>query len=363
MPDDNAQAYDASALIGSRKKLPSLLLRSFAGLAGGVAVAAVAGHFLDVRASDVLRAMAAAPLWATLFCVGSSFVMLALQSLRWHRVMGPLLDLRYADAFRAQIVGFLFNALLPARGGDLLRVQYLGRRTGKSRATILGTELVDRWLDFWGWIPTFLVFALVSNPPSWLYKALAVFGALLTAWVTAMIVLTRVGWTPREETLIGRLLGKLFAALRAGMLAFRDRRIWVTAFVIAPLPWLWEACALTIAGHAFGCDLSLVQAFSVMIAFNLATIVPSPGGVGTIESGGLLALDFFGINHASAAAFITVYHFSQLIPGIIGGAAVLLFEGEHLFGSPSGSRKATSGSEADALLAEDVPSPATALAE
>jgi uncharacterized membrane protein YbhN (UPF0104 family) len=242
--------------------------------------------------------------------------------------MGPLLGLRYADAFRAQIVGFLFNALLPARGGDLLRVQYLGRRTGKSRATILGTEIVDRWLDWWGWIPTFLVLAVVSHPPSWLYKALGLFGGLLIGWGTAMVLLTRGGWQPREESTLGRVFG----ALRRGVEAFRQPRIWATALLVAPLPWLWEAFALTVVGRGFGCELTLVQAFSVMIAFNLSTIVPSPGAIGTVEAGGTAALLFFGFEQNKALAFMFVYHFSQLLPGMAGGVAVLVAQGERLFG-------------------------------
>jgi uncharacterized membrane protein YbhN (UPF0104 family) len=258
----------------------------------------------------------------------SAFVMLGWQALRWHRVMQPLLGLRYLDAYKAQIVGVLFNALLPARGGDLLRVQYLGRRTGKSRATILGTEIVDRWLDFWGWIPTFLFFAAVDHPPSWLFKALAVFGSILLALGGAMLLLTHNGWQPKE----GTKLGSFVHALRQGVVAFRQPRIWLTALFIAPIPWLWEAIVITFAGRAFGLDLSLMQAFSVMIGFNIAMVVPSPGGIGSVEGGGVLALVFFGFDKERALAFMTVYHFSQLLPGMAGGAAVLIADGERLFG-------------------------------
>ena len=306
-----------------------LILRSLLGLMGGLVVAFVASHFLDVHLAEVWHHVQLVPAWATIFCVASSFVVLGLQSLRWHRVMGPLLGLSYFDALRAQGVGFLFNALLPARGGDLLRVQYLGRRTGKSRATILGTEMVDRWLDWWGWIPTFIALAILSNPPLWLYKALGVFAAILIGWGLGVVIITRAGKTPRE----GSTMGKVFSAIRLGTLVVKDRRIWVTAFVIAPLPWLWEAVAISIAGRAFGCPLNLVQAFSVLMAFNLAYVVPAPGGVGTIESGGMLALTFFGFDHSAALAFMTVYHFSQLLPGVMFGAGVLLAQGERLFGT------------------------------
>jgi uncharacterized membrane protein YbhN (UPF0104 family) len=275
----------------------------------------------------VLRYVAGVSPWVIALCVLSALVVLALQALRWHLIMSPLLGLRYADAYRALIVGVLFNSILPARGGDLLRVQYLGRRTGKSRATILGTEIVDRWLDWWGWIPSFLFLCLLSDPPAWLYQALGVFGAVLVVWAALMVVLARV--SP------GGRFAHIWEALRAGIGAFRTRRTWLVALVIAPLPWLWEAFILTWAGSGFGIELSLVQAFSVMIAFNLATIVPSPGAVGTVEVGGTAALLFFGVDQSRALAFMFVYHFSQLLPGIAGGAAVLVAQGEKLVGTES----------------------------
>src|SRR6266702_2028801 len=169
-------------------------MRSFArtafGLAVGLAIATGVGYLLGVKPGEAAHHVAGASPWAIIGCVASSFVVLALQSLRWHSVMAPLLGLRYADAYRAQVIGLMFNAVLPARGGDLLRVQYLGRRTGRSRSTILGTEIVDRWLDWWGWIPTFVVLCLVTEPPGWLFKALGVFVATLTVWAVAMVVLT-----------------------------------------------------------------------------------------------------------------------------------------------------------------------------
>jgi uncharacterized protein (TIRG00374 family) len=269
------------------------------------------------------------PLWVLAACVASSFAVLALQALRWWAVMAPLLGLRYADAYRAQVIGLMFNAVLPARGGDLLRVQYLGRRTGKSRSTILGTEIVDRWLDWWGWIPSFLVLCLVTEPPSWLYKALGLFVSLLVVWAGLMVGLTRRGYAPRP----GTRLGAIFAAMQTGIRSFRSRRTWIIAFLIAPLPWLWETSVLALAARAFGIEISLVHAFSVMIGFNLAMVVPSPGSVGTIEAGGTAALVFAGVDQSRALAFMFIYHFTQLLPGICTGVALLIIEGEKLLGA------------------------------
>src|SRR5262249_43793702 len=151
------------------------------------------------------RRIREAPAWAVLFAVASAFVVLGLQALRWYSVMGPIVGLPYGDAFRAQVVGQFFNGVLPARAGDVLRVPYLGLRSGRSRATILGGGFVDRGLDCGGWLPPFAVLAIVSSPPYWVYRALVLFGGALCAWGALMVVLTKRGYRPRPGSRLGRL--------------------------------------------------------------------------------------------------------------------------------------------------------------
>jgi glycosyltransferase 2 family protein len=333
--EETAPAPGSHPALGSSVFSFRTILRVVAGLAAGCLVAILAGWGLGVRVKDALGYAAGVSPWLVVGCVASGFVVFAFQSLRWHSVMRPLLGLRYLQAYRAQVVGFMFNAILPARGGDLLRVQYLGRRTGKSRATILGTEIVDRWLDWWGWIPAFLVFCLVSHPPFWLYKALGIFGAILLTWAGAMVALTKRGFRPRPES----RLGKVWVALQTGMGAFRQPRTWVIALLLAPLPWLWESMVICLAARGFGIQLNLLMAFSVLIGFNLAMVVPSPGAIGSIEAGGTAALIFFGADQSQALAFMVIYHFSQLLPGVAAGVLILVSEGERLFGKSAAPLK------------------------
>lgn len=304
------------------------VLRALVGLCLGLGVAATVAYFSDVTPESLARSFAGVPLWAVAACVASSYLMLALQSLRWHAVMKPLLGLSYGRAYGAQIIGYMFNMIFWGRAGDLLRVQYLGRRTGKSRATILGTEVVDRWLDFWGWIPTMLVLAVASDVPSWVWKAVAIFGGLLVSWGVTMAVLSRRGWAPRP----GSRFASLYGAFRSGVEAFATRRTLAIAFGLAPLPWIWEAFFIRTVTPAFGVHVDFTRAFCVLVGFNLAMVVPSPGAIGTEEAGGVKAFAYFGVDPSRALAFMIVYHLCQMIPGIITGVGILAVEGETLIG-------------------------------
>jgi glycosyltransferase 2 family protein len=321
-------ATDPFADGGPLPSVATRIWRATLGLFAGLAVAAVAGWALGVKPGAVLRYIEGVPPWAVAGCVASSFIVLALQSLRWHQVMRPLLGLTYGQAYRAQVVGMMFNSVLPARGGDLLRVQYLGRRTGKSRATILATEVIDRWLDWWGWFPVLAVMVIFSHVPTWLFTALGIFGALLGSWALLMFWLGRRGYVPKP----GSRFGEAYRSFQIGIKAFKSKRTFLIALAVAPLPWLWEAAVITLAGRAFGMPLTLAMGFSVLIGFNIAMVVPSPGAIGTVEAGGTAALIFFGFDHSKALAFMFVYHFSQLLPGIATGAAILVAEREKLFG-------------------------------
>ena len=115
-------------------------LRTLVGLLLGLAAVGVVAFYREgISQREVLASLHGVALEPLLVAATGALILMALQSLRWWIVMRPLLNLSYGQAFRAMMVGFFFNVLLPARGGDLLRVQYLGKRTGISRAKLLGT--------------------------------------------------------------------------------------------------------------------------------------------------------------------------------------------------------------------------------
>jgi uncharacterized membrane protein YbhN (UPF0104 family) len=265
------------------------------------------------RLATAFRTVGVAPL-----LVGAlgGFGVVALQALRWWIVTRPVLRVRYGEAFGALLVGGLLNAILPARAGDLLRVQYLAERARVSRATLYGTELIDFWTDKSGWLPAFFVLGLTGSPPSWMYRALAVMAVIALALFAGVLVLRRRlrnlgasdGWKGR------------FAV---GLAASSPARLAVTALLLAALPWVWEALAIHLVGSAASISLTPLQAFVLLTAFNLAMMVPVPGGLGVHEAASCAVLVSFGVPFERALAFALVYHASQLLPYAVGGVLAL----------------------------------------
>ncbi len=315
------------------------------GALAGLLVVSLAVVYLRISRQRFMEDVLSARPGPLLFSVAGGFVLMGLQSLRWWTVMRPVLPgLRYGDAYRAILVGFFFNMLLPLRGGDLLRVQYLGRRTGVSRAKLLGNEVVDHFSDRWGWVATFPVVCLVSlllpaheRPPVWLYRALGLMACVVFAVATAVVAMRSRRWRRDAQ---GQPWGPAWLRnLREGFAAADWRRLLVVETLLAPLPWLWETLVILVASRAVDLALSPMQAYGALTAWNLATIIPSPGNAGSFEASGTLALGWLGVNADAALAFVFLYHLTQVLPGMVAAAVLLAAEGETFFGSSSVFRR------------------------
>jgi uncharacterized membrane protein YbhN (UPF0104 family) len=317
------------------------VLRALLGAGAGLLVAGLAFVYLHISRDRFIDEVLAAHPGPIVFAVLGGFVLLGLQSLRWWTVMRPVLPgLRYVQAYKAMLVGFFFNALLPMRGGDLLRVQYLGRRTGVSRAKLLGTEVVDFFSDKWGWVAAFPIVCLLSlllpqheRPPVWLFRALAGFACLLAATGAVLLLMASPRWRQYPD---GRPRGpRWLANLRDGFAAANWKRLLVVETVLAPLPWLWETLVIIVASRALDLGLTPMQAFGALTAWNMGTIIPSPGNAGSFEASGTLALGWLGVAPEKALAFVFLYHLAQVLPGMMAAAGLLVAEGETLFGKRS----------------------------
>src|SRR5689334_15590858 len=96
------------------------------------------------KTGDILRG-------ADLRWVAFGIVLLSLdlvfRAVRWQRLLRPIARVAYRPMLGYLLIGYLANNVLPARLGELVRVHYLGDREGISRASALGTVVVERVID------------------------------------------------------------------------------------------------------------------------------------------------------------------------------------------------------------------------
>jgi glycosyltransferase AglD len=283
--------------------------------------------FYDVHWSALGHALAQArPEWLAL-AAAVNLGVLGFQAARWLALVRPLAPAAtLGQAFKAMIVGFSVSTVVPARAGELARVEWFGRSTGLSRVSIVGSILLDQLVNAAGLLIGVAILPMLIDVPLWLrptgYLALALF-VVGTMLVLALRPVSTVP-LPEGETrsrLPLRRVTNFLARVRNGFLASRDPRALAMSVGASFMAWGLEINVASFSLRAVDLHLHLTAAILVLVAVNLALAIPfaPPGNIGTLELGAILALHEFGVPKEQALAFAVCYHLLQVVPiGILG---------------------------------------------
>jgi uncharacterized protein (TIRG00374 family) len=288
------------------------------GLLLGAGILFVAAKLMGVKQDELVAALKGAPIWISPASVLALFILFGFGALRWNGSMRTVLRITFWQGYWAMLVSYPFNSILPARGGDLVRVNLLAVRTGVSRAKILGGEIMDKGMDLCGPLPVLALLLVFGDVPGWVLN-----GASLIAGVLALIIVFMFAMHRRAPSSDAHWFGRSVSQLRQAYVGRSARDLIITAFVCAPLPWIGESAAIWVVSNGFGIPLTAVQAFFVLMAVKVGMAVPTPGGIGSVEVAGAAALVFFGASPAGAFALMLIYRTSQLAAGSLIGAASL----------------------------------------
>lgn len=258
---------------------------------------------------------------------------LAARALAWRNILAAAFPgsrvLRRA-VFGAYVAGVGVNALIPARGGDVLKAFLVRRRVeGSSYPTIAATLLVETLLDtvigvaLLAWALTLGVFPGLDALPDlpsidWSWPArhpelAAVIGGLVLAALIALTV-----WAARRVAGFWRRVRQGFAILRDRPRYLRQVASWQL------LGWALRLASIYFFLRAFHVPATVYNSFLVQVVASLSTVLPlTPGGAGTQQ--GLLVYVFRGQVASSALLSFSVgMTIALAVAGVALGFAAIL---------------------------------------
>jgi glycosyltransferase 2 family protein len=255
------------------------------------------------------------------------------RAIRWRYLFPPSSRPPLGAVTSAYLVGQFFNNLLPLRAGEAARILALSRRTRTSRAETAATILIERVFDVLCLLV--LLFVLVPWLPrvSWLHAAAAVAVTLALGLVFLAVVLALYGDAPLRVFLTPlRLLPaftperitSLAGNLGRGLTSVRGVRGGTVAFLLTTLSWVVMGLSFWLASLAFDLPRSPLLGILVVIATNLAQVLPSaPAAVGVFEAATLVALTAFGAPRPVALSYAVVLHVMNFLPFLVVGPLAL----------------------------------------
>jgi glycosyltransferase 2 family protein len=246
-------------------------------------------------------------------------VAMVMRALRWRGILAFRTPVSAGMSLQALVTGYAVNAALPARLGELFRADYLARRTGLSRSSVLASIFIERLLDLLAVVAVLAVGLALAGGGDAASRNVLIGGALAAAIGVGVLLLiaTRLSQANAEAVLsrlISRLPGGRAIAMRLGTMlgdfAQLLRVVGTPRFALialATLPiWAVEICSIWSICGAVGVNLSLAGMLSLMGAASLSTLLPTaPGYVGSYQFAFVLILGQFGIGATAAIAAAT----------------------------------------------------------
>jgi glycosyltransferase 2 family protein len=278
------------------------------------------------RTADVLAH--ADPRWIALaaVCLATD---LALRALRWQRLLRPVAVVRYGPMLGYLLVGYLANNILPARLGELVRSHYLGDREGISRASALGTVVVERIVDLVAVVAIASTALLVLSVRGIVASAVLVGAGVAGLFLVALalgIVAHRLpgadraraaveGW-PQVRELASRLQGGLAVAGRP--------RTVLEAMAVSAVAWTVAILAWAAVGQSIGLQLTIGQAALIASGVALASAVPAgPSNLGTFELAAVEIGKAIGVPADAAFPLALIVHATILVVTSVGGGVAV----------------------------------------
>ena len=304
-------------------------------LVGTAATAAFLVLFLrEVDIGQAWRQIVRLPGWTILAALALVLVNLAAMALRWRYLLeGAGYRVRLSLLFSTICVGRGANNVLPARGGDLVRIESMREVANVPAFVSAGTLFAERLLDgvvFAAWIV--LGALLVGHGGAMMLTGIALSAG--TALGVVLVVLAskhpdaaeRFVWRatkrlpPRWHTRFARAA----AHFVDGLGAFRGRRRFVLVFGTSALMWLADVAMFALVGRAYGLDLELGAYFLLEGIGNLALAVPATAaGLGSFDYLTYLAARGVDVRPDEATAYVLTMHALVVLPVTILGALLV----------------------------------------
>ncbi len=279
-----------------------------------------------INFQDVGAAFGAANYALLIPALALYFTGVAVRAARWRVLLAPLREVAVGRLLPIVVIGYMANDILPARLGEVVRVDVLRRREGISRVAALATVLIERIFDGL----CLIIFAAVTLPLVALtgdWRGPLLLAAVLFAGAAAILVVTAVRPTfavVLAEPVIRVLprglrrpaLGLVESVVR-GLAVLGGARATLWALGLTVGAWLCEAglyLALLYALAIEGPPLVPLAILATSIA-NLGTLLPSsPGYVGVFHYLVQQVLTQAGVPLGQATVYAVLVHAALVVP-------------------------------------------------
>jgi uncharacterized protein (TIRG00374 family) len=237
------------------------------------------------------------------------------RSIRWRILLSAGQSIPLRTVFWSNSAGYLGNAFLPARAGEVLRSAMISARSNLTKTFALTTALSERAVDAVVLITvSSAVLLTVEHKPAWLAAASKTFAAVGVASLITLVLLPRAHGVLeallRRLTLpekLQRALVQIAEQIVLGIRSLHQPGRLAGFCSLTAAVWIIDAFTAVVVARGLGLGLGLGVALLWLTSVGLGSAVPStPGSLGVYQFVTVTVLGTFGFAHSDALAYALI---------------------------------------------------------
>ena len=283
--------------------------------------------------------------WMILTRADISFLLLAIlvaltqflvRAWRWRILLYPLKDTVFLNRLLCVLIGFAANCVLPARLGEFIRANYLGRMEKISKSAAFGTVVIERIFDGF-FLFLILVIGIMSTTfPSDYSELSASFRGTAVSFfsIYLLIIAFIIGFKYKTSQFIqafnrvlfflpSGLKGKIIEVIHnfsMGLVPLKGIYNWIQVIFYSTLLWSISLVQVQFIEYSIGIDLPFIATFIIQAMAFIGVAIPlAPGYIGPFHLAVQYGFIFYGIAREEALSAAILLHASFFFPTILFG--------------------------------------------
>ena len=228
------------------------------------------------------------------------------RGLRWSYLFKKEDLVSVQSLYRAELIGYFGNNILPLRLGELLRCHVVSKQYSLSTSYVFGTVVLERLIDTLT-LGVFAFILLVSYPLDQVMKSYVLWGSF-SSFLIVLFSFLVLHFIPSFKG-NGNKVFSIFLNILSGLKSIRKEKI-LYVILSSFLIWFIYLFDIYLIQKAFHFTLSWPQILTILVISSLVLAVPSaPGMIGTFHAAiKYIMVDMFLFNPDEGNAFAILIH-------------------------------------------------------
>lgn len=228
-----------------------------------------------------------------------------LRGLRWRWLFKKENSPSISSLYRAELIGYFGNNVLPLRLGELLRSYIVGKENQLSKSFVIGTVVLERLMDMLALVSLALLLILIYPLEESIRGYIIWVGIVSLFMITiSLFILSRIKAINVEHKVL-----IIFKQIIDGLLSIRKEKL-IPVILSSLLIWCIYWMDVFLLQRAFQFNLSSAQVLMVLVISSVALSIPSaPGMIGTFHAAVKYTMvDLFAFSANEGNSFAILMH-------------------------------------------------------